>query len=234
MNPPQGYEPDEADGQAWKAYQAAVDAELVKLGQIRGGEEVYQKRRNTIWEIAWSRVTGHIALDQVFSLTHTVSKSIYYHKKKGWYHNPVFKQVLDAVTKLTRELVEGKRGRALERLQQEWQAGMVTLTDKAFKKLEFMLDFPLTEVEFLEEEREETDESGRVVKVIRQVQVIKPAGWNYANLPGLMRETDRAGRLARQMATDKSEVTGEGGEPLQAPVTYIVENRPNVPVSDKE
>lgn len=222
------YAADTEDSAAWKKYQAAVNAELVKLEQLGRGQ-IYQKRRNTVWAIAWAEVTGHIPLDQVFARSDTVSKGIYYHKQKGWYHNKIFAAVLEAVTKLTRDFVEGKRGRELERSQAEWQRKMIAITDNGYSKLSTMLDFPLTEIELVEEE--ERDLAGNVVKIFKQV--IRPAGWNYGNVPGLLREIDRAGRLARQMNTDKSEVTGEGGEPIPVGITYIVENR-NVPVPDEE
>jgi hypothetical protein len=188
--------PDEQDRDAWRVYLTAVDAELAALRDM----PLWQKRRNTIWHLAWSEVTTGATIKQVLERRDCVSKSAYYNPDKDWYHNELFQAVLTAVTRLTRAYVENKIGRKLAYREQQIREMEYGAAMALSKKVEAMLRFP---VERLEEETEEEDDDGRII--IRRV--LKPADWKFRDTAAIMDTASKLGRRSLDMDSDRVHLT---------------------------
>jgi len=194
---PETFTLDAADRDAFAAYQTAVFRELEKLAELGN----YQKRRNTVWQLAWAAVTPQVSQNEVLKRKDTVSKSVFMGK---WKKQAGFTAVLQRVTTLTRAYVEGKDGRALERQRENLRKIEHDLSLKIFEKVEHMLAFPLQTASKSSVEKKDVD--GRVVE-IHHTTVIEPNDrWNM-NSPGMMlkRGSDVA-RRALGMTKDKNEL----------------------------
>lgn len=188
--------PEVQDKDAWHAYLAAVDAELARLREM----PLWQKRRNTVWHLAWSEVTTGATAAQVLKRRDCVSKSAYYNPNKDWYHNELFREVLAAVTRLTRAYVETKNARRLAHREEQIREMEFGAAMALGEKVEQMLRFP---VEKLIEETEEVDEDGR--RVIRRV--LKPADWKFRDTAVLMDTASKLGRRSLDMDSDRVHIT---------------------------
>lgn len=188
--------PEAQDKDAWRAYLTAVDAELARLRDM----PQWQKRRNTIWHLAWAEVTTGATAAQVLKRRDCVSKSAYYNPDKDWYHNELFREVLTAVTRLTRAYVENKNARRLAHREEQIREMEFGAAMALGEKVEQMLRFP---VERVIEETEEVDEDGR--RVIRRV--LKPADWKFRDTAVLMDTASKLGRRSLEMDSDRVRIT---------------------------
>jgi hypothetical protein len=186
----------EADDQdAFAAYQTAVSQELQKLA----GLSVYQKRRNTIWHLAWAAVTPQISQNDIFKRPDCVSKSIYMGK---WKDQAEFTAVLERVTALTRSYVEGKDSRALERRRARLRDLEEDLALRLIEKAGNMLNFPL-QTAFTSTEEEE-DEDGRQ---IIHTTIIQPSDkWRQRDAAYIADKASTIGRRALEMTKDKQSI----------------------------
>lgn len=188
--------PDAQDREAWRAYKAAVNEALEQLRDM----PQWQKRRNTIWHLAWAEVTTGATAAQVFKRRDCVSKSAYYNPDKDWYHNDLFREVLTAVTRLTRAYVENKNARRLAHREEQIREMEYGAAMALGEKVEQMLRFP---VEKVIEETEEEDEDGR--RIIRRV--LKPADWKFRDTAALMDTASKLGRRSLGMDSDRVRIT---------------------------
>lgn len=183
----------EADDQAaFTAYQTAVSQELQKLA----GLSVYQKRRNTVWHLAWAAVTPQISQNGVFKRSDCVSRSTYYNK---WTNQPEFTAVLERVITLTRQYVEGNEARALERRRAKLRDLEEAITLRLLEKANNMLNFPLQTA--FTSTKEEEDEDGR--RIIHTT-VIEPSDkWRQRDAAYIADKASTIGRRALEMTKDK-------------------------------
>lgn len=192
------------DAPAFDAYQTAVDAELERLRSLGN----YQKRRNTVWHLAWSAVTPQVSQNSVFERPDVVSRSIFYSK---WRKQPEFTAVLDRVTEMTRTYIEGKEGRRLDRLRAQLVKMETETSFSLFDKAKAMLEWP---TKVIEQQTEE--DNGRII----YKTVILPTNWSQRDAAVLTKTGSDIGRRALGMdgEEDKSE--------KRQKITYIEEKRP--------
>lgn len=188
--------PDEQDRDAWRVYLAAVDAELARLRDF----PLWQKRRNTIWHLAWAEVTTGATAAQVLKRRDCVSKSAYYNPDKDWYHNELFREVLTAVIGLTRAYVENKNARKLAYREEQIREMEYGAAMALSRKVEEMLHFPVGKVV---EEVIEEDEDGRTV-VIKKYQ---PVDFKHRDTAVMMDTASKLGRRSLDMDSDRVRVT---------------------------
>jgi hypothetical protein len=188
--------PDAQDREAWRVYKASVNEALERLRDM----PQWQKRRNTIWHLAWAEVTTGATAAQVLKRRDCISKSAYYNPDKGWYHNDLFREVLTAVIRLTRAYVENKNARRLAHREEQIREMEYGAAMALGEKVEQMLRFP---VEKVIEETEEVDEDGR--RVIRRV--LKPADWKLRDTAVLMDTASKLGRRSLEMDSDRVRIT---------------------------
>lgn len=180
------------DQTAFAAYLTAVYQELQKLASM----SVYQKRRNTIWHLAWAAVTPQISQNDVLKRKDCVSKSIYTGK---WSKQPEFTAVLERVTTLTRQYVEGKEARALERRRAKLRDMEESIALRLLEKANNMLNFPLQTA--VTSTKEEKDEDGR--RVIHTT-IIEPSDkWRQRDSAYIADKASTIGRRALDMTKDK-------------------------------
>lgn len=186
---------DKDDAGAFAAYQAAVGAELEKLLPLGN----YQKRRATVWQLAWAAVTPQVSQNSVFERPDVVSKTIFV---KKWSKQGEFAAVLERVTQLTRAYVEGKDGRALERRRATLRDLEEQVALQIMSKAQNMLNFPLQTA--VTSSKEEVDAEGRRVV---HTTVIEPSDkWRIPDAARMAKEASTLGRRALDMTKDKNEL----------------------------
>lgn len=186
---------DKDDQDAFVAYQTAVSQELQKLA----GLSVYQKRRNTIWHLAWAAVTPQISQNDIFKRPDCVARSTYYGK---WANQAEFTAVLERVTTLTRQYVEGKEARALERRRAKLRDLEEEIALRLLEKANNMLNFPLQTA--FTSTKEEEDEDGR--RVIHTTVVEPSDKWRQRDSAYIADKASTIGRRALDMTKDKQGV----------------------------
>lgn len=195
--------PDAADQAAWHNYRTAVDAELERLK----GMSQQQKRRNTIWHMAWAEVTTGASAKQVLQRSDCVSKATYYHQEKDWYHNDLFREVLANVIELTRYYIETKNARRLAYREQQVREMEYGASMKLAEKVEQMLKFA---VEQIVEETEEIEDGRRVIR-----RVVEPADWKFRDIAPLIDTASKLGRRALDMDSARIRTTDWHDEVLE-------------------
>ncbi len=205
---------DKDDQDAFIAYQTAVSQELQKLA----GLSVYQKRRTTVWHLAWAAVTPQMSQNDIFKRPDCVSKSIYMGK---WKDQQEFTAVLERVTALTRSYVEGKDSRALERRRAKLRDLEEEVALRLIEKANHMLNFPLQTA--VTDTKEEYYPDGRVKTIINTV--VQPNdNWRPRDSGFMLDKGSTTGRRALGMTKDKTDIVSDG-EPIRTTVqVYLPDN----------
>ena len=123
------------------AYQTAIGAELERIAHM----PTQAKRRATILGLAEAETRADISRQDVFDRPDTVSARIFYSKEKDWYHDELYRDVLDTVIKIVQAYHAAKDLAEAEQRRQDHRERMLRLSDKAAGKLEQMINFPLFE-----------------------------------------------------------------------------------------
>ncbi len=188
------------DNDSFTAYQTAVSKWLDKLQ----GMGNYDKRRATVWHLAWANVTPQMSQAAVFRMTSTVSKKIYVQK---WSKQIEFMAVLTAVQLLTRSYVENKDARRLDREREALKKRELEISGQLLDKVKLMLEFPL--VTAVSKDEIVITEDGEVTQ---NVTVLEPSGWRMRDAAYLLKEGSTIARRALSMVKDTSAVVD--AEPL--------------------
>lgn len=205
---------DDADRDAFVAYQAAVSAELEKLIELGN----YQKRRNTVWQLAWAAVTPQVSQNEVFKRKDVVSRATFFGK---WNKQQPFTAVLERVKQLTRAYVEGKDARELKRQRDELREFERQLSLRLMQKAENMLNFPLQTATTSTKEIRDID--GQLVE-IHHITTIEPTNWRQRDAGFMLEKGSAVGRRALNMTKDKTDITTDG-EPIRTAVqVYLPDN----------
>lgn len=182
-----------ADAAAWSELEVTIDAQLVRLLTL--GKREYQKRRQTVMALAWAEVTPGMSINQALQQPGTVSRGIFYNPQKDWFHNPLFQEVLTAVTGLVRGYEETRARRLLEWRRRHFTERSYQLSVRMLDEAERMVEWPM---ERIVQEDEEEDDDGR--KIIRRV--VEPAGWNKNTASLHLMRATRVGREALGLDAD--------------------------------
>jgi len=192
------------NGEAWDVYVDAVTSQLERMA-VRGedGKRLSQlaKRRAVVWGLAWQDVTAGVSKQDVFNQANTCSKQIYSTK---WQRQPLFMDVLDKVTDLTRKYTSGEDARRMAHRREivremEWKAAVAL-----DKKVQGMLAIPLVRSRAAEDEVTHSDD-GRTT-IIRKT-IIEPARWGFGDAGRIATTASVLGR--RSVGMDLKQVIDE-------------------------
>jgi hypothetical protein len=163
---------------------AAVDRQLIRLS---GRPSVLNRQRATVLGMAQVGLTIP-SQEAVFDMPDVVSRRVFYDKKKGWYHDPLFREVLETCRGLYRKWASGAASREatadfIER-EAKLRAAEWDMSREMTRLALEMARTPLHETE--------VSDDGKTI-------VVKPARWTMDTLPRLADASSKLGRLAMNM-----------------------------------
>lgn len=167
-----------------EAFAAAVEAQLARLA---GRPSLLNKQRTTLLALAQVGLTIPTQ-DAVFDMPGTVSRRVFYDKQKGWFHDPLFREVLEILRRLYRKWAAGAAAREATAEFAEREARLRAAEwdmsrEMARIALE-MVKSPLHETEI--------SDDGRTI-------IVKPARWTLDTVPKLADAASKLGRLSMGM-----------------------------------
>lgn len=184
-------------------FDTAVREQLMRVNHM----SVTAKRHATIRAMAEAEIRTDISRDSLFSRKDVISKSIFYRQDKDWFHDPLFREVLERVIAIYRRWDSTKELRQMLERQREWREKALDIGHRMADKGLEMMEFPLHDVEV-------DTESGTAV--------LKPARWTLDTVPRLATAADKLVRMALDMATDKTETDlTTDGEKMTGPVFIL-------------
>lgn len=167
------------------AFAAAVEAQLARLA---GRPSQLGKARATVLAMAQVGLTIP-SQEAVFALPDVVSRRVYYDKGKGWFHDPLFREVLETTRRLYRKWAAGAAAREATAEFAEKEATL--------RRAEWDMSREMTRValEMVKAPLHETEVSddGRTI-------IVKPARWSLDTVPRLADAASRLGRLSTGLA----------------------------------
>lgn len=169
-----------------EAFAAAVETQL---GRLTGGRpSILEKQRATV--LAMAQVGLTVPSQEVaFTMPGVVSKRVFYTKEKGWFHDPLFREVMETARALYRKWAAGAAAREAtsEFIEKEAQlrAAEWDMSRNMLRMAMDMVKTPLHEIETLDE--------GRTV-------IVKPARWTMDTIPRLADASSKLGRLSMGLA----------------------------------
>jgi hypothetical protein len=171
-------------------FSAAVEEQLARLN-IRASQ--IGKARATVLALAEVGITK-ISQDKVFQQKDVVSRRVFYDKAKGWYHDPLFREVLETVRRLYHNWSAGATAREATAEFVENQARLREMEWQASRKLSElaaeMLSTPLYDVETVTEK-----DGGTTI----ERTVLKAARWTFADVWRLYESASKLGRASLGM-----------------------------------
>lgn len=180
------------------AFGAAVEEQLARLN-VRTSQ--IGKARATVLALAKVGLTT-FSQEQVFrNAPGIVSRRVFYDKAKGWFHDPVFREVLETVRRLYHNWAAGTAAREATaefveneaRLREmEWKASR-SLGDLAAR----MLDTPLYDIEATKQKDGE---------MVIEKTVFKAARWTFADVGRLYEAASKLGRASLGMTDGRRQV----------------------------
>lgn len=183
-------------------FDTAVREQLNRVNHL----SVPAKRHATIRAMAEAEIRPNASRDALFKRKDIISKSIFYRQDKDWFHDPLFREVLERVIALYRRWDASREIRLTLERQKEWKEKAYQTALAMIEKTAQMMEFPLIETE--------VDENGRTI--------VKPARWALGDVARLAPVADKMARLALDMSTDKTEtdITTDG-EQMTGPVFIL-------------
>ena len=167
-----------------EAFAAAVEAQLSRFA---GRPSMLSKQRQTVLALAQVGLTVP-SQEVAFTLPGVVSRRVYYAKDKGWFHDPLFREILETVRRLYRRWSAGAQAREATAEFVEKEAELRRMEwDMSRQMARIALDMvrsPLHEVE--------TQQDGKTV-------IVKPAGWRFDTVPRLADAASKLGRLSMNL-----------------------------------
>lgn len=150
------------------------------------------KRRNTIRILAQVDIDPEMSRRAVFKRPDVVSMGVFYNPDKGYYHDPLYREVLETVRGLYQKWDMTQRARAHTNAQAEHLRMMLQIARKSGGRALEMLEYPLFD------EEEVVDEDGTVI------MVRKPVGWTMRDVATLAQTADKLGRSALGLETERT------------------------------
>lgn len=167
---------------------AAVEAQLRRLDESETHRPNIHKKRVTALALAQVGITV-ASKEEVFDRPDTVSRRVFYSTNKGWWSDPVFREVAETLQRLYRKWAAGSAAREAaaefvareaELREKEWEVSR-NLTRLALE----MAGTPLYEVVTLGDQGEDV--------------TLKPARWTFDTVPRLADAASKLGRLSLGM-----------------------------------
>jgi hypothetical protein len=170
---------------------AAVDRQLIRLA---GRPSVLNRQRATVLAMAQVGLTIP-SQEAAFDMKDVVSRRVFYDKKKGWYHDPLFREVMETCRGLYRKWASGAASReaTAEFIEREAQlrAAEWDMSRQMVRMAMEMAKTPLHETE--------VSDDGKTI-------IVKPARWTMDTLPRLADAGSKLGRLAMGMTASRQEL----------------------------
>lgn len=167
-----------------ESFAAAVEGQLARL---EGRPSMLDKQRATVLALAQVGLTIP-SQEKAFEMPEVVSRRVFYSKDKGWYHDALFREVLETVRRLYRKWAAGAAARdatsEFVAKEAELRAAEWDLSRQMTGMALDMLRTPLHEVE--------VSEDGKTT-------VLKPARWTLDTVPKFADAASKLGRLSMGM-----------------------------------
>lgn len=175
---------------------AAVEAQLNRITK-----PPIAKRRATIRAFAEAEITPGMGVREIFGRKDTVGMRSFYGTDKNWYHDPLFREVLETVKALYVRWHNGRETRELARRRDEFNEEIFKLADLMKKKAIDMFSSELFEVVITDEVEVGPDGEERMVQKITMV----PSRWTMDTAVRAAKTAAELGQMALGMPTVRSE-----------------------------
>lgn len=177
-------------------FNAAVERQLNRIT-----EPPVPKRRATIRAFAEAEITPGMGVREIFGRKDTVGMRSFYGTDKNWFHDPLFREVLETVKALYVRWHNGRETRELAQRRDDFNKEVFELADLMKRKATDMLSSELFEVVITDEVEVGPDGEERTAQKITMV----PSKWTMDTAVRAAKTAAELGQMALGMPTVRSE-----------------------------